>query len=362
MSETPLAATAIYSARPVIEVARRPSGTVQQLLLAMEMREAEGGLSSLELRLINVATHERGGVDFAFEHSDTDLLPLGEAIRVLAGDEGDPVEIFAGQISAVEFVVEEDGQPELCVYAEDALMRARMQRFTRCHAAGPLRDILEDLAVESGLRPTISGLTNQVDVQIQLNESNLAFMRRLVADYDADLQVVGDELHIAPRSEVQRGKLTLRLGSQLSRIRVCADLADQATKVTHAGFDVGQGRALTVESSATDLGPGAGRTGSTLLQEKFGERAEHLGDRAVYDAAEAQALVDAAFVRRSRRFVTLEASCEGNPAVRVGAHVTIVDVGPRFENTYYVTSACHRFDRLQGYQTDFTAECGYFGG
>ena len=58
----------------------------------------------------------------------------------------------------------------------------------------------------------------------------------------------------------------------------------------------------------------------------------------------------------------MEGTCEGNPALRVGSHVTIEGVGPRFANTYYVTSACHRFDRSAGYQTDFTAECGHFGG
>ncbi len=362
MPETALAPTTIYSARPVIEAARRRPEILQRLLLAMEMREDEGGLASLELRFLNVATHERGGVDFAFEHSDTDLLALGTAIRVLAGDAGDPAEIFAGSISAVEFVFEEEGQPELCIHAEDALMGQRMRRFTRPHAAGPLRDILEDLALEAGLTPTIRGLTDRVDSQIQLNETNLAFMRRLLADRDADMQVVGEELHIARRGEVRRGSLTLAMGSQLTSVRICADLADQVTSVTHAGFDVSQGLPLSAESASVDRGPGSGRTGDEFLREAFGARAEHLGDRPVHDQAEADALVAAAHARRARRFVTLEGTCVGNPALRVGTHVTIEGVGPRFGNTYYVTGACHRFDRSAGYQTDFTAECGYFGG
>jgi phage protein D len=362
MPETALAPTTIYSTRPVIEVARRRPEIVQQLLLAMDLREAEGGLSSLELRFLNVANHERGGAHFAFEHSETDLFALGTAIRVLAGDEGDPSEIFSGEISAVELVLEEDGQPELCIHAEDALMGQRMRRFTRTHPAGPLRDILEDLALETGLTPTIRGLTNRVDIQIQLNESNLAFMRRLLADYDADMQVVGDELHMARRSDVRRGSLTVAMGSQLKRVRLCADLADQVTGVTHAGFDVGQGRPVSAESARIDLGPGSGPSGSDLLLEVFGRRAEHLGERAVHNQAEADALVAAAHARRARRFVTVEGTCVGNPALRVGTHVTIEGVGPRFENTYYVTSACHRFDRTIGYQTDFTAECGHFGG
>jgi phage protein D len=362
MPETALSPTTIYSPKPVIEVARRRPDIVQQLLLAMDLREAEGGLSSLELRFLNVANHERGGVDFAFEHAETDLFALGTAIRVLAGDEGDPTEIFSGEISAVEFVLEEDGQPELCIHAEDALMGQRMRRFTRSHPAGPLRDILEDLALETGLTPIIRGLTNPVDIQIQLNESNLAFTRRVLADHDADMQVVGEELHIARRSDVRRGSLTLATSGQLKRVRLCADLADQVTSVTHAGFDVGQGRPVSAESARIDLSPGSGRSGSEFLQEVFGRRAEHLGERAAHNQAEADALVAAAHARRARRFVTVEGTCVGNPALRVGTHVTIEDVGPRFENTYYVTSVCHRFDRSVGFQTDFTAECGRFGG
>ncbi len=33
----------------------------------------------------------------------------------------------------------------------------------------------------------------------------------------------------------------------------------------------------------------------------------------------------------------------------------------RFDNTYYVTRACHRFDLDLGYETDFEAECAYLG-
>ena len=294
MTETALATTAIYSARPVIEVARRRPEVVQQLLLAMDMREAEGGLSSLELRFVNVATHERGGVDFAFEHSDTDLLALGASIRVLAGDEADPMEIFSGGISAVEFAFEEDGQPELCIHAEDALMGQRMRRFTRSHPAGPLRDILEDLAVETGLTPSIRGLTDRVDVQIQLNESSLAFMRRLLTDYDADLQVVGNELHIARRSDIQRGSLTLALGSQLTRVRLYADLADAGRRLCDLGNGLLEGRDVQpVAGLRAEPDAAAGLAHDALVTFRVGccQRAAKPPQRGV-DAMPGAALVD----------------------------------------------------------------------
>ena len=91
-------------------------------------------------------------------------------------------------------------------------------------------------------------------------------------------------------------------------------------------------------------------------------RTHHVAHLAVSTDAEAQALADAAFDERARRFLCLEGTAEGNPAIRVGTWVQIQEMGDRFDNTYYVVQSCHRFDLTQGYETDFVAECAYWGG
>lgn len=361
MTETDLTSALIYVTRPVVEIDGRRHAMVDQLLLSMEMREQEGGLSKLELRFANSAQHEGVGNDFAFEFTETDLLKLGATLLVKAGDADDAMEIFKGRISAIEFAAEEPGQPELTVFAEDALMTARMRRATKLYPAGPLRDIVKDVARALGLREVITGLNVSLDPQLQMNETPLAFLRRLLADYDADLQIVGNELHVSPRADVARGRITLALGSQLHRARACVDLAQQTTDVSLAGFDRSQGRAVTATSTAS-LGQPRGKTGAQFLSETLGEFHDHIGNRAVRDQAEAQALADAAFARRARRFVTLEGTAEGNPALRVGAEIAIEGLGPRFSNSYYVVKTCHRFDLTAGYAVDFRGECAFFGG
>ena len=49
-------------------------------------------------------------------------------------------------------------------------------------------------------------------------------------------------------------------------------------------------------------------------------------------------------------------------SLRVGTSVRIEGASARFDNTFYVTKACHRYDQRRGYLTDFTAECAYLGG
>jgi len=86
-----------------------------------------------------------------------------------------------------------------------------------------------------------------------------------------------------------------------------------------------------------------------------------LAQYAAVDQPDAQALVDAEFAQRSRRFVVARGVAEGNPMLRVGTYLTLTGLGPRFSNTYYTTAAVHRFDTEKGYATEFTAECAYLG-
>jgi phage protein D len=325
----------------------------------MEMTEQEGGMSALELRLSNIASDPSGGADFAFE--DDRILKLGAAIALYSGDETGPQEIFRGTITGLEIDFPESGAPELVVFAEDALQRARMERRTKTYVNTTIADLVREIAGHLSLTPVITGFTTKIGTQVQLNESDLAFLRRVLAHYDGDLQVVGRELQVSPRGEVRRDRLELELNGQLRRVRVMADLAHQVTEVTVTGWNPQQGRRVQAKSRGAHSGPGAGRTGAQVLRNTVGDRSNHLAHLAVLTDDEARAVADAAFDARARQFVTVEGTADGNPALRVGTHITLKGLGDRFDNTYYVTRACHRFGQ-RGYETDFEAECAFWGG
>jgi hypothetical protein len=360
MSESPTTPQALYRARPTVRVGGQDNRRVRDLIVAMAMREQEGGLSSLELRLTNVASLVGGDAELAFE--DDQVVRLGEEIRVHAGDETAPREIFRGWISGLEGHFPENDAPQLVVMAEDGLLRGRMARRTVVHQGGSIAAIARQLAQGLGLNPVINGFTEAIGPQVQLDESDLAFLRRLLRRHDGDLQVVEGDLQVAPRGDLRRGVLQLRLHGQLRCARILADLAHQHTEVTVGGWDAAQGQRVVGRSAGVHAGPGQGRTGAQVLERTLGRRSHHIAHLAATTQAEARALADAAFDADSRRFVCVEGTAEGNPALRVGTHLRLSGLGDRFENTYVVSRTCHRFDLKRGYETDFEAECAYWGG
>jgi phage protein D len=362
MAEATLSRSAIYSARPGLRVAGQEDERVSELLTAMKMEEAEGGMASLELRFNNwVSTTDGGHAEIGFGSNSP--LKLGAELAVYGGDLTAQRELFRGKISALEIQCTFGKAPELVVLAEDALTAARRGRRSKVYADMSPAAVVEAIAKDLGLDPHVAGLSAPTGTWAQLNETDLGFLRRLLARFDADLQIAGSKLQAAPRGEVRRNAIDLTLYSQLAQVRVCADLADQATAVTVAGWNAADGAAVKGEASSLAHGaPGQGRSGMAWAQDAFGARSEHMTLPAVTSDAEAQAVAQAALDRRARRFVRAEGVSEGNPELRVGSHVSLSGISSQFDNTYYVVHTRHLFDMTQGYRTEFRAECAFLGG
>lgn len=359
MGEALLSPLALYSARPTLRVDGQDDPRTSANLQSLTMQEQEGGLSSLEIAFGAIGRRDDGGVGFLFE--DEQLVKFGARLQVYAGEAAAPTAIFDGLVSAIELAMDAEGPPRLVAWAEDKLAKARLERRSATYENQSLADIVGAVASRHGLTPRVTGLTEPLPLAVQFNESDLAFLRRLLLRQGADLQVVGDELQAGARAEVTRSSVTLVMHSQLSRLRVVADLAHQVTDLKVTGFDPEQGQAVEGSGSGAALGPGSGRTGASVLQQAFGARAQQSSHRLALTSAEATALAEAELAQRARRFVRVEGVCEGNPALRVGTEVTLQDVSARFDNAYSVVACTHRFDARRGYETSFVAEGAYLG-
>lgn len=346
---------------PVVYFGGQDSPLVRDCLLGLQIVEVRGGLTTLEVRLRNQRSLTQGRAGRAFD--DGELIELGKVVSVGLGDQAGRGSMFYGLISGIEETLSSEGPPEIVLLAGDALQQARLTRRTQVYTNFMMRDFCAQLGRQLGVTPVVSGFDDGLGTQVQLNESDLAFLRRLLFEHDGELQVVEAELHVRPIRDVARGTLQLS-GRQIERACFSAELAHQVTQVTVAGWDAQKGTRINVTSAPITLGAGDGLSGAQWLTRTMGARSEHVAHVPVRDAAEAQVLADTVHTKRAREFVRVTATVQGNPGIRVGAQVQFSQVSSRFENPYVVTRTTHRYERhgepaSRGYHTDFDAECAF---
>ena len=351
----------LLAATPTVEIDGMSYPLVAQNLERMRMSEAKGGLSSLELVLTDSVTQTDGRA--AHAAGGDSPLQLGAGVRVFAGpSEAGAFEIFDGQITAIEAEVRESAAPAFTIMAEDRLFPLRRKRRTRLFEEQTLEDVARAIASDHGLTPEVrEGVDTGTRNWMQSDETDLAFLRRILERFDSDVQVVADKLQVGRVGMDQRTLVTLQAGSSLKYARITADVAEQVTAIRLASFDPATGEAADAEEKAAGFGPGSGKSGADILSEKFSEVVMHLGRFGPMTDADAAALAACEANRRARAFVRASGTADGNAELRVGSWIELVGVNAQFANQYAVTKAVHRWDRQDGYRTDFEAECAYLG-
>lgn len=352
----------LYSARPTLRIDGAQNDRIDAAMCDMRMHERVGGLSSLEVRLYDSVTATDGTEGFAF--ADGRVLKLGAELRMYAGATTTPQEIFRGRISALEVDAGLDGPPVFAVLAEDALQMARRSRRSATYEDKAPGDVARAVADRLGMDVTVAdGLDAPVRTWMQMNETDLSFLRRVLGHADGDMQMVGDTLQIGPRTRQDRGSIELTYGSNLRRLRAVADLADVAAAVRVAGWDSQQGAAVSANATDGNLGPAAaGPAGKDLVAQALRVPCQELvGHHGDMTQSEADAAARAMFAARARRFVRAHGSADGDARLRVGTQVRLLGVNALLATTAVVVEATHRFDLSDGYVTDFVAESAYMG-
>lgn len=350
----------LYATSPTIELGGQSYPLIQQNLVQMTMREELGGLSSLELSFVDSV--EDGGTSH-YAAGVGSPLELGQGVRVFAGphEVGAP-EIFDGQVTALEGEIREGQPPLFTILAEDRLFPARRRRRSRLFEQQKLGDVISTIAGDYGLTPQIRDGVDQAKRDwMQGDETDLAFMRRILSQFDCDMQIVSNKLEVGRIGMNQRALVPLAVGSTLISARITADIAEQVNNLTIGSFDPKAGEAVKTNSDASAFGPGSGRSGPDILKDKFSSVTMHLGREPPLADAEAKSRAQLEGQRRARSFVRVDGCARGDGNLRVGSWVELSGINPRFANQYAVREAVHRFDLKEGYRTDFIAESAYLG-
>ena len=219
-------------------------------------------------------------------------------------------------------------------------------------------DVINQIANEHGLSPSVDVTGPKYKVLAQVNQSDLAFLRERARAIDAELWMNGSTLNAKLHTKRSSSKLEIGYGHELRTFSVLADLAGQCTSVTANGWDVASKDKLQYEATDSILSGELNNdtSGANILASALGKRKEALVHTVPLSSDEAKAEAESYFKMSARRFVTGHGVADADGQLRAGNYVRLNDLGPLFSGRYYLTEVMHLFDGAHGMRTEFTAE------
>ncbi len=354
------------SSAPVLLVDGERSAALARDLLRLEVSEDTQGMKRLAARFTAWGPGPSGDNE-DWLHLDGREVDFGKRLQVSIGPAADARTVFDGRISAIETELREGIEPQLLVFAEDALMELRLTHRCKTWEDASDADIVRFIAGEHGLTAEVDVDGPTYAVVQQWNQSDLAFLRERARLLQAEIWLEDRALHFATRDRRAAPEITLVNGNEeggvsankLLALNARADLAHQRSEVHVAGYDVA-GREPIDENAGADAAraeAGPGRLGPELLGQAFSTFKSHRLREVPLASDAATSWARAEMLRRARGFVRIKGQTNGSPDLVVGSSVTLQGVGPMFGGgRYRVTQLVHTYDLTNGHRTDFEAE------
>lgn len=351
-----------YASRPTIRVEGQAQDTLGDVLLqSLMVEETTLGLFRCEASFLNWGPKDN---NVGFLLFGRELIDFGKAFSVEFGPPGSTSPVFAGRITGLEAQYPPHRPPELAVLAEDRFQDLRMERRTRSFENQTDADVIRLIASQHGLTAQVDVDGPSYSVLVQLNQSDLAFLRERTAAIDAQLWLDNRTLYAQARARRSAGTSTFTYGQNLLEFTVLADLAHQRTSIRVSGWNPRDKQAIDVEAGASSVSSelNGGRSGSAVLGQALTAQNERVVSATPLSQSEAQNMAQARYRARARGFLRGAGVVDGNVKIRVGATADLKGLGPLFDGPYYVTLARHTFTLREGYRTTFEVERPGIGG
>jgi phage protein D len=269
----------------------------------------------------------------------------GAAVKVEMGFAQKLLQVFEGEVVALEPKFRRDSPPSLEVVCQESLHRLALSQMTRAFNDVDDKEIASKIAQERGL--TAEAPAGSKLHVMQANVTDAAFLRRLAQAHGNHLRIEGKKLIIGPPP---KGKaVTVSPTSGLRKMKVRIKAVGQVEEVTVHGWDPKTKKEIVAKAK------GEGETGEGARSHGGGTTLSVAGhEHPPTDVATAEKMAKGRMRKLAEGFVTAQAEMIGDPSVVPGAELTFDKIGDSLDGTYRVEHARHHFSK-HGYFVTFNA-------
>jgi phage protein D len=304
---------------------------------------------------------------------DNSLFEVGKTLEVslnAPGSESSPggaaayEKVFAGDIVALEGVFGQEGGQQVVVRAMAKSHRLNRSKGTKTYLNMSYSQIAQAVIGEVGLSAKTDSVSpwssgGEAYVQ-QSDETAWEFLWRLadrigfevVCDHTSG---TGQDVHFRKAGGPPGGApIDATWGTNLKTFRARVASAQQVDEVNVLGWDPITAKDVAGKASSAQVGAAIGYGRSKVTQRAWSKKAViDVGDRSVFNKAEADELAKSVLDRVANSYVEGTGELLGNPKLKAGAKLNVLNVGTRFKGTYVLSEVTHVFGKGGGFNTKF---------
>lgn len=295
--------------------------------------------------------------DANFKVADSDVFKLGADLELSIGSSTYFKPVMLGEVISLEPQFAEENPMLLIVRAYDKSIKMRRTKTAR-PAFLKMRhsEMVSQIAQEAGLQADVE-ITPVIYDYVQQIESDWRFLKKLASANGYELYVLFDTVVFKPSDGTSTSTHSLKRGRELLNLSLRLSGAGQPNTHVVRGWDAGQKQPLVakITPASSTLSPPGKKLGAEITSEVLGECRTAVFDSPVASQNEAEHLAEAQFRNKARSFVTGSGWCLGNPEMKAGDNVELINMGSRFSGLYYLTQVNHIISN-EGYRTRFCIE------
>ena len=297
--------------------------------------------------------------------------PCSKKVELKLGYGSRLTRVMFGNFTTMEPHFPSSGPPTLTVTGLNVLHKLRRKQFTYAWSRqtpakiardiGQLRDGQEKrFPIPIDVEPGGPEVDKEIEYIAQDNQYDIDFLLNLARTYGYEIFILqkqdGEHLYFGPSQQaIPDETLDLKWGQSIVEFRPTLTTANQLKSVTVRGWDRKKKEPIVATINVTDpdfkkLNPDLHR-----LVTQCDPREEKVVDLPVFTMNEAKAKARSLLLDRQREFVKATVKTIGNPIIRAGTKLRILNVGNRLSGTYFVTETAHSMGAGQ-YITEFKAQ------
>ncbi len=283
----------------------------------------------------------------------------GQPVEILvgAGDGSNKLSLFKGEIIGIEPSYRAGGESKIVIRAFNKMHRMSRGKKSKTYQDQSDQDVVNAICGNHGLQAQ-SGSTPKITHKhlYQHNQTDLEFVRVRAARLGFHVWCDDTKLYFdAPKVGEDSGieiKIDKAAPYHMKAFTVRMSSAAVLKKVTVRGWDPKKKEEIVGMEQAGSSPLGG--THASAAAGTFGDGATFTVDHPIYSVEEAKAIAKARLADANLNYITGEAVCKGNAALKLGivVKITVNAEVPddRFNGKYLVAGCTHRYTHGQGGQ------------